>query len=55
MVHSLKQNAVTCFLLEVMVEENIKGTVFMFIFVCGIGLENWSGNSHMTKMPHQLS
>lgn len=37
---SLSQNAVTYFLLEVMVEENVKGTMFVFIFVCGIVLEN---------------
>lgn len=51
MVYSLKQNAVTYFLLEVMVENNIKGTMFVFIFVCGIGLENWSGKFPYDKDP----
>lgn len=38
-----------------MVEDNIKGTtMFVFIFVGGIGLENWSNNSHMIKILHKL-
>lgn len=49
-VYSLKQNAVSYFLLKVMVEDNIKGTMFVFIFVGGIGLENWSNNSLMIKI-----
>ena len=41
--------------LEVMVEDNIKGTMFVFIFVCGIGLENWSDNARVIKILHQPS
>lgn len=36
-------------------EDNVKGTMFVFIFFGGIGLENWSDNSHMIKILHQLS
>lgn len=41
--------------LEVVVEDNIKGTMCVCLFVCDVVLEHWSGNSHMIKIPHQLS
>lgn len=54
-VYSLKQTAVSYFLLEVLMEYSINGTMFVFIFFGGIRLENWSDNSHMIKILHQLS
>lgn len=51
MAHGLKQNTVSYFLLDVMVEYDKRDYVFMF--GASIGLENWSDNSHKITLPHQ--